>query len=142
LSEEVEFLFLSLGYVPTLHRRRAPGLGLTIHGTQDLEWLATLFCDRKRERLETYLGQRTIRGRASAKYRREGELHLAPVQDVEGIEHRGYVYSIESLPTHTFATSNGVVVHNCVPIDPQYLAWRVRGKTGHQFRMLETAADI
>src|SRR5439155_22463553 len=30
----------------------------------------------------------------------------------------------------------------CVPIDPQYLAWRVRGKTGHQFRMLETAADI
>jgi nucleotide sugar dehydrogenase len=30
----------------------------------------------------------------------------------------------------------------CVPIDPQYLAWRVRGKTGHHFRMLETAADI
>jgi nucleotide sugar dehydrogenase len=30
----------------------------------------------------------------------------------------------------------------CVPIDPQYLAWRVRGKAGHQFRMLETAADI
>jgi UDP-N-acetyl-D-glucosamine dehydrogenase len=30
----------------------------------------------------------------------------------------------------------------CVPIDPQYLAWRVRGKTGHQFRILETAADI
>ena len=30
----------------------------------------------------------------------------------------------------------------CVPIDPQYLAWRVRGKTGHQFRILETAADV
>jgi UDP-N-acetyl-D-glucosamine dehydrogenase len=30
----------------------------------------------------------------------------------------------------------------CVPIDPQYLAWRVRGKTGHHFRILETAADI
>ena len=30
----------------------------------------------------------------------------------------------------------------CVPIDPQYLAWRVRGMTGHQFRMLETAADV
>jgi UDP-N-acetyl-D-glucosamine dehydrogenase len=30
----------------------------------------------------------------------------------------------------------------CIPVDPQYLAWRVRGKTGHQFRILETAADI
>jgi nucleotide sugar dehydrogenase len=30
----------------------------------------------------------------------------------------------------------------CVPIDSQYLAWRVRGTTGHQFRILETAADI
>jgi UDP-N-acetyl-D-glucosamine dehydrogenase len=30
----------------------------------------------------------------------------------------------------------------CIPIDPQYLAWRVRGKTGRQFRLLETASDI
>lgn len=30
----------------------------------------------------------------------------------------------------------------CIPTDPQYLAWRVRGKVGRQFRMLETASDI
>lgn len=30
----------------------------------------------------------------------------------------------------------------CIPIDPQYLAWRVRGKVGRQFRLLETANDI
>jgi UDP-N-acetyl-D-glucosamine dehydrogenase len=30
----------------------------------------------------------------------------------------------------------------CIPVDPQYLAWRVRGKVGRQFRMLETARDI
>jgi UDP-N-acetyl-D-glucosamine dehydrogenase len=30
----------------------------------------------------------------------------------------------------------------CIPVDPQYLAWRVRGKVGRQFRMLETASDI
>ena len=30
----------------------------------------------------------------------------------------------------------------CIPIDPQYLAWRVRGKVGRQFRLLETASDI
>jgi nucleotide sugar dehydrogenase len=30
----------------------------------------------------------------------------------------------------------------CIPVDPQYLAWRVRGQIGRQFRMLETARDI
>jgi UDP-N-acetyl-D-glucosamine dehydrogenase len=30
----------------------------------------------------------------------------------------------------------------CIPTDPQYLAWRVRGKIGRQFRLLETASDI
>jgi UDP-N-acetyl-D-glucosamine dehydrogenase len=30
----------------------------------------------------------------------------------------------------------------CIPTDPMYLAWRVRGKVGHEFRMLETANDI
>jgi nucleotide sugar dehydrogenase len=30
----------------------------------------------------------------------------------------------------------------CIPTDPQYLAWRVRGKMGRVFRMLETASDV
>ena len=30
----------------------------------------------------------------------------------------------------------------CIPVDPQYLAWRVRGKVGRQFRLLETASDV
>ena len=40
-----------------------------------------------------------------------------------------------------FRPGPGVGGH-CVPIDPQYLAWRVRGKVGRQFRLLETASDI
>ncbi len=30
----------------------------------------------------------------------------------------------------------------CIPVDPQYLAWRVRGKIGRQFHLLEAASDI
>jgi UDP-N-acetyl-D-glucosamine dehydrogenase len=30
----------------------------------------------------------------------------------------------------------------CIPVDPQYLAWRVRGKVGRQFHLLEAASDI
>ncbi len=40
-----------------------------------------------------------------------------------------------------FRPGPGVGGH-CVPVDPQYLAWRVRGKVGRQFRLLETASDI
>jgi UDP-N-acetyl-D-mannosaminuronate dehydrogenase len=92
--------------------------------------------------LEAYSADRKTRGRASRGYRREGELHLAPVSALERAEYDGFVYSLESSPSHTFVTSHGIVVHNCVPIDPMYLAWRVRGKIGHEFRLLETANDI
>lgn len=40
-----------------------------------------------------------------------------------------------------FRPGPGVGGH-CIPVDPQYLAWRVRGAFGHQFRMLEVAQDI
>jgi nucleotide sugar dehydrogenase len=40
-----------------------------------------------------------------------------------------------------FRPGPGVGGH-CIPVDPQYLAWRVRGKVGRQFRLLETASDI
>jgi UDP-N-acetyl-D-glucosamine dehydrogenase len=40
-----------------------------------------------------------------------------------------------------FRPGPGVGGH-CISIDPQYLAWRVRGKVGRQFRLLEAASDI
>jgi UDP-N-acetyl-D-glucosamine dehydrogenase len=40
-----------------------------------------------------------------------------------------------------FQPGPGVGGH-CIPVDPQYLAWRVRGKVGRQFRLLETASDL
>ena len=42
---------------------------------------------------------------------------------------------------HAFRPGPGVG-GECIPVDPQYLAWRVRGKMGKQFRLLETASDI
>jgi nucleotide sugar dehydrogenase len=80
--------------------------------------------------------------RRSRSYRREGELHLAQIKTLEWGTHHGFVYSLETEPSHTFAATHGIVVHNCIPVDPQYLAWRVRGKVGRQFRLLETASDI
>lgn len=143
LGRQVEHVLQSLGYVPALQwRKRQEGVNLRIHGGQDLAWLAELFIDKKGDRLRTSLAARKTTQRASRKWHRMGDLHLAEVVGVERFAYRGNVYSLETSPTHTFAASHGIVVHNCIPVDPQYLAWRVRGKMGHQFRLLETASDL
>jgi UDP-N-acetyl-D-mannosaminuronate dehydrogenase len=113
---------------------------LRLHGSQDLAWLGELLSDAKRQRIRKHVdGIR--RPSPPRTYRREADLHLVPVQEIDTTAYAGFVYSLETAPTNTFATSHGVLVHNCIPVDPQYLAWRVRGKLGHQFRLLETADD-
>ncbi len=143
LGRHVEHLLQSLGYVPALQwRKHQEGLNLRIHGSQDQAWLAELFIDKKGDRLRTSLAARKNPQRAGRSWRRMGDLHLAEVTAVERFGYRGPVYSLETSATHTFAAGHGIVVHNCIPVDPQYLAWRVRGKMGHQFRLLETASDL
>jgi len=51
------------------------------------------------------------------------------------------VYSAEVDKTHTFVTSYGIVVHNCIPSDPMYLAWKVRVH-GFEARFIELATQI
>jgi UDP-N-acetyl-D-mannosaminuronate dehydrogenase len=36
------------------------------------------------------------------------------------------VFSLEVDDNHTFATSYGLFVHNCIPLDPHYLSWKAR----------------
>jgi UDP-N-acetyl-D-glucosamine dehydrogenase len=45
------------------------------------------------------------------------------------------------LDTHTFATTGGIFVHNCIPIDPFYLTWVAR-KYGLNTRFIELAGEI
>lgn len=52
-----------------------------------------------------------------------------------------YVYSMEVAGTNTFATTGGVFVHNCIPIDPFYLSWLAR-KHGLSTRFIELAGEI
>ncbi len=51
------------------------------------------------------------------------------------------VYSLEVPGHHTFATTGGIFVHNCIPIDPFYLTWVAR-KHGLSTRFIELAGEI
>ena len=51
------------------------------------------------------------------------------------------VYSIEVEDTHTFATSYGIYVHNCIPLDPHYLSWKAR-QHGFDSRFISLAEEV
>ncbi len=63
------------------------------------------------------------------------------VGDVQPIDLSGVVYSLEVNDTATFATNGGIVVHNCIPLDPFYLAWKAR-ESGQPTRFIELAGEI
>lgn len=50
------------------------------------------------------------------------------------------VYSVEVEGCHTFVTSYGLVVHNCIPIDPLYLSWKAR-LHGFEPRFIDLASQ-
>ncbi len=50
------------------------------------------------------------------------------------------VFSLETRTTHTFATGEGIFVHNCIPVDPYYLAWKAR-EFDFTTKFIEIAAD-
>ncbi len=53
----------------------------------------------------------------------------------------GWVYSMEVEGAGAFTTSSGIGVHNCIPLDPFYLAWRAR-EAGVPTRFIELAGEI
>jgi UDP-N-acetyl-D-mannosaminuronate dehydrogenase len=63
------------------------------------------------------------------------------VSKVQPIDLPGVVYSLEVKGTATFATSGGICVHNCIPLDPFYLAWKAK-ECGQPTRFIELAGEI
>jgi UDP-glucose/GDP-mannose dehydrogenase family protein/intein-like protein with splicing domain len=72
-----------------------------------------------------------------------GALMTAKVESVEITKNDQplSVYSIEVEKTHTFVTSYGVYVHNCIPLDPHYLSWKAR-MHGFEARFISLAEEV
>ena len=72
-----------------------------------------------------------------------GLLLTTPVESVEitKTEQPVRVYSIEVEETHTFVTSYGIYVHNCIPLDPHYLSWKAR-MHGFEARFISLAEEV
>ncbi len=69
------------------------------------------------------------------------ELSLASLRAIETLAMNEPVYSLEVERAHTFTTTGGIVVHNCIPLDPFYLSWKAR-EHGESPKFIELAGDV
>jgi UDP-N-acetyl-D-mannosaminuronate dehydrogenase/intein/homing endonuclease len=135
LFQQVALLLQGLGYVPTFHRSKPH---IRVCG-QQAEALEPLLVGAKRANLAGYREgrTRTVAPRSYTRHDGFATVELVEAEPVEGTA----VYSMEVEGTHTFITSFGVAVHNCIPIDPFYLTWAAR-KVGVHTRFIELAGEI
>lgn len=75
------------------------------------------------------------------KFHRTERQHFSKITNIQKEEGSEFVYSLEVEGTHTFVTTGGVVVHNCIPIDPFYLTYKAREYDYHT-RLIELAGEI
>ncbi len=123
LMQQVVFLLQELGFTPTFKRNK-PHLQMKGHAqlSRLKDWLG-----EKGAKLQNYFDN-SRKVVSSKTFKKLGDLITVPVKSIEinltknPIE----VFSVEVAGTHTFATSYGIFVHNCIPLDPHYLSWKAR----------------
>ncbi len=138
LFQQTIYLLQSLGFTPTFKRTKPH---LQLKGYHQLlrikDWLGT-----KGERLAEYFNE-SRRASASRTFKHAGMLVTVPVKsiDINPTEQPVDVYSIEVEDNHTFMTSFGIYVHNCIPLDPHYLSWKAR-MHGFEARFISLAEEV
>ncbi len=146
LAEEVCLLLQKLGIVPARKVQNAKCQTRPLHvvkvfGADQVEQLLNLLSPSKRKKLETALSQRTKKIHRYHFEKSEGHFTLKVTQIESQPSSDAPVYSMEVAKTHTFATSGGMVVHNCIPLDPFYLEWKAR-EYDFATRFIELAGEI
>ena len=138
LFQQVVYLLQSIGFTPTFKRTKPH---LQMKGRVQLLRMRDWF-GPKGAKLESYFAE-SRRAPASRTFKQAGHLTTVPVKSIE-IKNNGQpteVYSIEVDETHTFATSYGIYVHNCIPLDPHYLSWKAR-QHGFDSRFIGLAEEV
>ena len=146
LAEEVCLLLQKLGIVPArkvqnARRQTKPLQVIRVFGADQVDQLLNLLSSTKRKKLEAALSHRAKEIHRYHFEKFEGHFTLK-VTHIETLPcSDAPVYSMEVAKTHTFATSGGMIVHNCIPLDPFYLEWKAK-EYDFATRFIELAGEI
>ncbi len=134
LFQQLIYLLQSEGIVPIFKKRDNI---LLVAGHTQLKKFEDIFIDNKKDKLDKYFEahSKNIPNRSFAQY---DNFAVSKVRRISK-RHLDYVYSVEVRDTNIFATSYGMIVHNCIPADPLYLSWKSK-RLGFKTKMIDLAA--
>lgn len=139
LLEQVVHLLQDFGFQPRFKQGQPQ---IRLQGAETVARLTELFSGAKRTRLEKASAARRRRVTSlSDRAPLAPGLQLARVAGIEEQPYDGWVYSMEVPGASTFTTSTGIGVHNCIPLDPFYLAWKAR-EYGSPTKFIELAGEV
>jgi len=136
LFQQLIILLHDLNIIPAFGKRKYT---LSIFGYNQLAFLKDLFAGRKKEIIERYLKLNKNRQRNKT-FRKFSKFAVVKIKSVS-LTKGDWVYSLETVKPHSFVTSYGIIVHNCIPKDPLYLYWKAK-KFGFKSRFIKLASDI
>ena len=112
---------------------------IRLHGARNINILQDIFLGGKQEKLKQYLAN----VKKIITYP-DVEFHdTFAALKIKGIEklHGDFVYSLEVEETGTVVTTNGLVMHNCISVDPYYLIEKAK-QFGFYHKFLLLAREI
>ncbi len=136
LFQQILLLIQSIEIVPQCSPTRS-GL-LNIHGAQ-AETLEDMFAGGKSDKIASYREHRS-KSMPPKAYTRYPNFVTVKVENIEKVEPEE-VFSVDVAGDHTFVTSYGIAVHNCIPVDPIYLSWKLR-EAGLPLTLIEAAEEV
>lgn len=136
LFQQLVILLHSFNIIPTFKKRKYT---LSIFGYKQLIFLRDLFTGKKKEIIDKYLelNKNRPRNKTFKKFKEFATVRVKSISKTKG----DWVYSIETVKPHSFVTSYGIIVHNCIPKDPLYLYWKARHH-GFNSRFIKLASHI
>ncbi len=136
LKQQVMLMLQDIKLIPRLELRE--GL-IQLHGSRNSELLKDLFLGSKQEKLSQYLQniRKVVEYPDVEVFGTFAAIKIRGIEEVPG----DYVYSLEVEGTGTVVTTNGLVMHNCIPVDPYYLIEKAK-QIGFNHRFLSLAREI
>ncbi len=144
LINGMQFLLHSVGIVPSYKTSESakstrPAHFLRVSSKHQVDALKEMFLDDERDRIETRLSD--TQDIAPTGHTADGGFTTVPVREVTVEDADTAVYSLEVADTHTFVTTDGLVVHNCFPKDTAAIRAAARDE-GYEPLMLDAATEV
>jgi UDPglucose 6-dehydrogenase len=145
LIQGMQFLLHGLGIIPSYETSESaestqPAHFLRVSSKSQIAALKEMFLGPEQERIEQRLNEYVVEITPTG--HTDGGTHTTvPINEISTVEETRDVYSLEVADTHTFVTTDGLVVHNCFPKDTAALATAAR-EAGYEPRMVAAAREV